>query len=69
MQGSKSLWSAAISGPFLIEGYVAVGCAIADQGAWVDAPDDAIISWLKELPEDRTPLRHKHIMFGHAYKV
>ncbi|MBO1257179.1 saccharopine dehydrogenase, partial [Alteromonas sp. 5E99-2] len=23
---------------------------------------------LKELPEDGTPLRHRHIMFGHAYK-
>ncbi|MFT5065573.1 MAG: saccharopine dehydrogenase (NAD+, L-lysine-forming) [Yoonia sp.] len=51
-----------------IDGYVAAGCAIADQGGWVDAPDDAVIFGLKELPEDGTPLRHRHIMFGHAYK-
>ena len=24
--------------------------------------------FLKELPEDGTPLAHRHIMFGHAYK-
>ena len=29
---------------------------------------DAIIFGLKELPEDGTPLAHRHIMFGHAYK-
>ena len=31
-------------------------------------PADAIIFGLKELPEDGTPLTHRHIMFGHAYK-
>ena len=31
-------------------------------------PQDAIVFGLKELPEDGTPLRHRHIMFGHAYK-
>ena len=48
--------------------YAAVGCAIAPEFSWVDAPEDAIIFGLKELPEDNTPLRHRHIMFGHAYK-
>jgi len=48
--------------------YAAAGCAIAPAFSWVDAPDDAIIFGLKELPEDGTPLRHRHIMFGHAYK-
>ncbi len=48
--------------------YAAAGCAIAPEFSWVDAPDDAIIFGLKELPEDGTPLRHRHIMFGHAYK-
>lgn len=48
--------------------YSAIGCAIAPQGSWPNAPDDAIIFGLKELPEDGTPLRHRHIMFGHAYK-
>ena len=46
----------------------AVGCAIAPEGSWPTAPDDAIIFGLKELPEDGTPLIHSHIMFGHAYK-
>ena len=48
--------------------YRAAGCEIVPAGSWVDAPNDAIILGLKELPEDGTPLRHQHIMFGHAYK-
>ena len=51
-----------------IDGYVAVGCSIADENSWPAAPDDALIFGLKELPEHATPLRHRHIMFGHAYK-
>ncbi len=51
-----------------LDGYRAAGCEIAKEGAWVDAPEDALIFGLKELPEDGTPLRHRHIMFGHAYK-
>ena len=31
-------------------------------------PADAIIFGLKELPDDGTPLPHRHIMFGHAFK-
>lgn len=48
--------------------YRAVGCDIAPEGSWETAPNDAIIFGLKELPETGTPLRHRHIMFGHAYK-
>lgn len=48
--------------------YAAVGCAIAAEYSWPDAPGDALIFGLKELPDDGTPLRHQHIMFGHAYK-
>lgn len=48
--------------------YRDVGCEIVAAGSWAGAPDDAIILGLKELPEDGTPLRHRHIMFGHAYK-
>ena len=51
-----------------IDGYKAAGCAIAAENAWPTAPADAIIFGLKELPEDGTPLTHRHIMFGHAYK-
>lgn len=51
-----------------IDAYRAAGAEIAPENAWPDAPGDAIIFGLKELPEDGTPLRHRHIMFGHAYK-
>ena len=51
-----------------IEGYRATGCAIAPENSWPDAPRDALIFGLKELPEDGTPLLHRHILFGHAYK-
>jgi saccharopine dehydrogenase (NAD+, L-lysine forming) len=51
-----------------IDGYIAAGCEIAEENLWPKAPADAIIFGLKELPEDGTPLTHKHIMFGHAYK-
>lgn len=44
------------------------GCNIAPEASWPGAPSDAIIFGLKELPDDGTPLRHRHIMFGHAYK-
>ncbi len=51
-----------------LDGYRATGCEIVPEGSWVDAPDDAIIFGLKELPDDGSALRHRHIMFGHAYK-
>ncbi|MEQ9694435.1 saccharopine dehydrogenase [Shimia sp. SDUM112013] len=51
-----------------IDGYRAAGCEIAVENSWPDAPADAIIFGLKELPEDGTPLPHRHIMFGHAFK-
>ncbi|MBD3665781.1 saccharopine dehydrogenase [Sulfitobacter sp. TSTF-M16] len=48
--------------------YADAGCTIAPEGSWPDAPDNAIIFGLKELPDDGTPLHHRHIMFGHAFK-
>ncbi len=51
-----------------IEGYRLAGCAIVAENSWPQAPRDAIIFGLKELPEDGTALVHAHIMFGHAYK-
>ncbi len=51
-----------------IDKYRAAGCEIAAENHWPKAPADAIIFGLKELPEDGTPLAHRHIMFGHAYK-
>ena len=51
-----------------IDGYRDAGCSIAPQGSWPNAPAEAIIFGLKELPEDGMPLHHRHIMFGHAFK-
>jgi saccharopine dehydrogenase (NAD+, L-lysine-forming) len=51
-----------------LQGYIDAGCTIAPEHSWTDAPEDAIIFGLKELREDGTPLRHRHILFGHAYK-
>ena len=51
-----------------IAGYRDAGCEIAPENSWPDAPADAIIFGLKELPDDGTPLAHRHIMFGHAFK-
>lgn len=50
------------------EDYARAGCTIAPQGSWPTAPAEAIIFGLKELPDDATPLTHRHIMFGHAFK-
>lgn len=51
-----------------IQGYRDAGCTIAPENRWPHAPAGAIIFGLKELPADGTPLTHKHILFGHAYK-
>ncbi|MGA0540350.1 saccharopine dehydrogenase [Neotabrizicola sp. VNH66] len=51
-----------------IDGYRAAGAEIVAENSWPQAPADAIIFGLKELPEDGTPLPHRHIMFGHAFK-
>jgi len=48
--------------------YREVNAEIVEQGSWVNAPKDAIILGLKELPEDDFPLIHQHIYFAHAYK-
>ncbi len=51
-----------------IDGFRAAGCDIAPENSWPGAPAEAIIFGLKELPDDGTPLIHRHIMFGHAFK-
>ena len=48
--------------------YKDAGCKIVNEGSWESAPEDAIIFGLKELPNNDKPLRHSHIMFGHAFK-
>jgi saccharopine dehydrogenase (NAD+, L-lysine-forming) len=51
-----------------IQEYIDAGCQIAQEHSWPNAPLDTIIFGLKELPEEASPLPHKHIMFGHAFK-
>lgn len=53
---------------FPTAGYADAGCEIVPAGSWALAESDTFVFGLKELPEDRSPLRHRHIMFGHAYK-
>ena len=51
-----------------LQGYIDAGCEIAAENSWPEAPAEAIIFGLKELPDDGTLLPHRHIMFGHAFK-
>jgi hypothetical protein len=53
---------------FPIDDYRALGCAVAEPESWRDAPRDAFILGLKELPNDSFPLEHRHIYFAHVYK-
>lgn len=53
---------------FAADDYASGGCRIVPAGAWVDAPDQAYIIGLKELPDTPAALRHRHVFFGHAYK-
>jgi len=48
--------------------YAAAGCRIVEPGTWVDAPSEAYVLGLKELPDAPLALRHRHVFFGHAYK-
>lgn len=48
--------------------YQKAGCEVAPAHSWPDAPRDAIVFGLKELPDDGSDLVHRHIMFGHAFK-
>ncbi|ORX42790.1 hypothetical protein DM01DRAFT_1296312 [Hesseltinella vesiculosa] len=52
------------------EEYEKVGCPLVDTLSWkTDAPADAYIVGLKELPEnDDSPLHHTHIFFAHCFK-
>ncbi|MFE7270375.1 saccharopine dehydrogenase [Streptomyces sp. NPDC057623] len=53
---------------FPVEEYEAVGCRVVPAGSWVSAPEQAVVTGLKELPDQPGALTHRHIFFGHAYK-
>ncbi|CAB4432190.1 unnamed protein product [Rhizophagus irregularis] len=51
------------------EEYEQKGCTLVPTLTWKNAPADAYIIGLKELPEnDDSPLSHQHIFFAHCYK-
>lgn len=52
-----------------LKAYQVAGCEIAAEGAWREAPSDAFIIAVKEMPSgDDFPLTHRHIHFGHMFK-
>jgi len=53
---------------FTDKDYEAAGCTLVESGTWKNAPIDTYIVGLKELPEETTPLKHKHIYFAHCFK-
>ena len=53
---------------FPTEEYAAAGCRVVEAGSWADAPADAVVLGLKELPDEPAELRHTHVFFGHAFK-
>jgi saccharopine dehydrogenase (NAD+, L-lysine-forming) len=53
---------------FPIEEYAAAGAAVQPSNSWMDAPDDAFVVGIKELPDEPEALRHRHIYFAHAFK-
>ena len=53
---------------FPIADYAAASAETAPEGSWREAPREALILGLKELPDDGAPLVHRHIFFAHAFK-
>jgi saccharopine dehydrogenase (NAD+, L-lysine-forming) len=53
---------------FAVEEYAAAGASIVAEGTWTDAPHDAYVLGIKELPDEPASLRHRHIYFAHAFK-
>lgn len=48
--------------------YHQVGCEVVPAGTWEQAPADAYVVGIKELPSTPAALRHTHIFFAHAFK-
>lgn len=48
--------------------YAAAGCHMVDSETWVNAPKNAVILGLKELPTMPEHLQNTHVYFAHAYK-
>jgi saccharopine dehydrogenase (NAD+, L-lysine-forming) len=53
---------------FTIDEYAAAGAEAAETGSWTEAPGDAFVLGIKELPDAPAALVHRHIYFAHAFK-
>ena len=53
---------------FADQAYLEVGCSMEQFFTWPDAPENAFILGLKELPNGDFPLKHRHIYFAHVFK-
>jgi saccharopine dehydrogenase (NAD+, L-lysine-forming) len=53
---------------FTLEEYADAGADTADADSWVEAPADAFVVGIKELPDEPGALRHRHVYFAHAFK-
>lgn len=53
---------------FAIEEYAAAGAQVAAKGSWTEAPDNAVVVGIKELPDEPDELRHQHVYFAHSFK-
>jgi len=50
------------------EEYNKVGCRLVPSGSWTQSPKDTVILGLKELPDGKSPIYHRHIYFAHVFK-
>ncbi|MGY2873295.1 saccharopine dehydrogenase (NAD+, L-lysine forming) [Marmoricola sp. URHA0025 HA25] len=53
---------------FPVDEYAAAGAFVAGEGTWTDAPQDAYVLGIKELPDEPASLCHRHIYFAHSFK-
>ena len=52
-----------------INEYTKMGCLSVALNSWqTEAPENAVVLGLKELPKDISNFKHTHIYFAHAYK-
>lgn len=67
-KGHRITVEASTQAAISLNDYIDQGAHPAKQGSWPTAPEDVYVLGLKELPDTGLPLRHRHIMFGHAFK-
>ena len=53
---------------FTDDEYAAAGATVVGESTWTEAPEDAYVLGIKELPDEPESLRHRHIYFAHAFK-